>query len=251
MTAAVIGFVFPLQITQAADSLPIGNVVIVHGAFVDGSSWREVSDILTKQGLKVTIVQQPMTSLKDDIDATNRVLDLQTGPTLLVGHSYGGVVISEAGNHSAVAGLVYVAAFQPDKGESLFSLASGKPAKAEGIRETKDGKYLYLDQDHFASDFAADLPKADADFLARSQVFASKEAASATISNPAWRDKKSWAVVATQDHALNPDLERDMAKRAKSTVIEIDSSHAVFASHPQEIADLILKASKDAISAAK
>lgn len=251
MTAAVIGLVFPLQIAQAADSSPIGNVVIVHGAFVDGSSWRGVSDILTKQGLKVTIVQQPMTSLKDDIDATNRVLDLQTGPTLLVGHSYGGVVITEAGNHSAVAGLVYVAAFQPDKGESLFSLASGKPAKAEGVRETKDGKYLYLDQDHFASDFAADLPEADADFLARSQVFASMEAASATVSDPAWRQKKSWAVVATQDHALNPDLERDMAKRANSTVIEIDSSHAVFASHPQEVADLILKASKDAISAAK
>lgn len=240
----------PFHAAQAVGS-QIKNVVIVHGAFADGSSWREVSDILTKRGLKVSIVQEPLTSLQDDIDATNRVLDEQTGPTLLVAHSYGGMVITEAGNHPSVAGLVYVAAFEPDKGESLFSLGSSKPAAATGIEQTKDGKYLYLDPQQFHSDFAADLPKADADFLANSQVFASKEVATAVVTNPAWKSKKSWAVVATQDHAINPELERDMAKRAGSAVTEISSSHAVFASHPQDVAGVIIRASEEAGNGAR
>jgi pimeloyl-ACP methyl ester carboxylesterase len=229
--------------TQAAE---VKNIVIVHGALADGSGWRKTADILEKDGFNVTVVQEPITSLADDVAATNRVLDLQNGPSLLVGHSYGGMVITEAGNRADVAGLVYVAAFQPDKGESLISLASSKPAGSMNIRETKDGQYLYLDPATFAADFAADLPKDEANFLAKSQVFASKAAFTAKVGDPAWKAKKSWVVVATNDRAINPELERDMAKRAGSDVTEIKSSHAVFASQPEKVAAVIEKAAKDA-----
>lgn len=230
----------------AAQAAEIKNIVIVHGALADGSGWRKTTEILEKHGFKVSIVQEPITSLADDVAATNRVLDLQSGPSLLVGHSYGGMVITEAGNRPDVAGLVYVAAFQPDKGESLIGLASSKPAGSMNIRETKDGQYLYLDPATFAADFAADLPKDEADFLAKSQVFASKAAFTAKISDPAWRVKKSWSIVATEDRSINPELERDLAKRAGSDVTEIKSSHAVFASQPEKVAAVIEKAARDA-----
>lgn len=235
---------FTSAIAFAAQAAEVKNIVIVHGALADGSGWRQATEILEKRGYAVTIVQQPITSLADDVAATDRVLDLQDGPTLLVGHSYGGIVITEAGNRADVAGLVYVAAFQPDKGESLLALASSKPAGGMNIRETKDGKYLYLDPSAFAADFAADLPKDEAAFLAKSQVFAAKAAFSAKVDDPAWRTKKSWSIVATQDRAINPDLERDMAKRANSEVTEITASHAVFASQPEMVADVIEKAAK-------
>jgi pimeloyl-ACP methyl ester carboxylesterase len=173
-------------------------------------------------------------------------LDLQDGPTLLVGHSYGGMVITEAGHNPHVAGLVYVAAFQPDKGESLLSLASSKPAGGMNIRETKDGKYLYIDPAAFPGDFAADLPKDEARFLARSQVFAAKEAFSAKVGNPAWQTRKSWSIVATEDRSINPELERDMARRAGSDITEIKASHAVFASQPEKVADVIERAANQA-----
>jgi pimeloyl-ACP methyl ester carboxylesterase len=233
-------------IAFAAQAADVKNIVIVHGALADGSGWRIATEILEKRGFNVTIVQEPITSLNDDSAMTNRVLDLQDGPTLLVGHSYGGMVITEAGHNQNVAGLVYVAAFQPDKGESLLSLASSKPAGGMNIRETKDGKYLYLDPAAFANDFAADLPKDEAAFLAKSQVFASKEAFSAKAGDPAWKTRKSWSVVATEDRAINPDLERQMAKRAGSDVTEIAASHAVFASQPEKVADVIEKAAKAA-----
>ncbi|MGG6892887.1 MULTISPECIES: alpha/beta fold hydrolase [Rhizobium] len=230
----------------AAQAAEIKNIVIVHGALADGSGWRKTADILEKDGFKVTVVQEPITSLADDVAATNRVLDLQNGPSLLVGHSYGGIVITEAGNRPDVAGLVYVAAFQPDKGESLIGLASSKPAGSMNIRETKDGQYLYIDPTTFAADFAADLPKDEADFLGKSQVFASKAAFTAKVSDPAWKAKKSWAVVASDDRSINPELERSMAKRAASDVTEIKASHAVFASQPEKVAAVIEKAAKDA-----
>ncbi|MBB3383555.1 MULTISPECIES: alpha/beta hydrolase [unclassified Rhizobium] len=233
-------FVFAVQAAE------IKNIVIVHGALADGSGWRKTADILEKDGFNVTVVQEPITSLADDVAATNRVLDLQNGPSLLVGHSYGGMVITEAGNRPDVAGLVYVAALQPDKGESLISLASSKPAGSMNIRETKDGQYLYLDPATFAADFAADLPKDEASFLAKSQVFASKAAFTAKVGDPAWKAKKSWAIVATNDRSINPELERDMAKRAGSDVTEIKASHAVFASQPEKVAAVIEKAAKDA-----
>ncbi|WP_416068403.1 alpha/beta fold hydrolase [Rhizobium sp. ZK1] len=233
-------------IAFASQAAEVKNIVIVHGALADGSGWRQATEILEGRGFNVTIVQEPITSLADDVAATNRVLDLQDGSTLLVGHSYGGMVITEAGNNSNVAGLVYVAAFQPDKGESLIGLASSKPAGGMNIRETKDSKYLYLDPAAFANDFAADLPKDEAAFLARSQVFASKEAFSAKVGAPAWKTKKSWTIVATEDRSINPDLERDMAKRAGSDVTEIKASHAVFASQPEKVADVIEKAAEAA-----
>ncbi|UWU16841.1 alpha/beta hydrolase (plasmid) [Rhizobium sullae] len=242
LAIAFVSSVIPF-VAQAAD---VKNIVIVRGALADGSSWRKATEILERRGFHVTIVQEPITSLADDIAATKRVLDLQDGPALLVGHSYGGMVITEAGHNPNVAGLVYVAAFQPDKGESLLSLASSKPAGGMNIRETTDGKYLYLDPAAFANDFAADLPKDEAAFLARSQVFASKEAFSAKAGDPAWKTKKSWSVVATEDRAINPDLERQMAERAGSEATEIKASHAVFASQPEKVADVIEKAANEA-----
>jgi pimeloyl-ACP methyl ester carboxylesterase len=235
---------FASAVAFTAQAAEIRNIVIVHGALADGSGWRKVTDILERRGYNVTIVQEPMTSLADDVAATRRVLDLQAGPSLLVGHSYGGMVITEAGNDPRVAGLVYVAAFEPDKGESLGALGSSKPAAGQNIKPTRDGKYLYLDPAHFRQDFAADLPKADAAFLAKSQVFASVDAFSTKVGDPAWRTKKSWAVVATEDRSINPDLERDMAKRAGSTVTEIKASHAVFASQPKKVADVIVTAAE-------
>ncbi|MDK4736523.1 alpha/beta hydrolase [Rhizobium sp. CNPSo 3490] len=233
-------------IAFAAEAAAVNNIVIVHGALADGSGWRKATEILEKRGFNVTVVQEPLTSLDDDVAATKRVLNLQTGPVLLVGHSYGGMVITEAGHDPHVAGLVYVAAFQPDKGESLLSLASSKPAGSMDIKETKDGKYLYLDPGAFAAAFAADLPKAEADFLARSQVFAAKQAFSAKVGRPAWRTKPSWSVVATEDRSINPELERDMAKRAGSDITEIKGSHAVFASQPEKVADVIENAATKA-----
>ncbi|MCY1739126.1 alpha/beta hydrolase [Ensifer sp. SL37] len=224
----------------AAQAAEIKNIVIVHGAFADGSGWREASEILGRRGFNVTVVQEPLTSLGADIEATNRILDLQDGPTLLVGHSYGGMVITEAGHHSKVEGLIYVAAFQPDKGENLATLAGSKPAAAMSVRETPDGKYLYLDPKAFPADFAADLPAAEAAFAAKSQVLAAK------VGDPAWRTKKSWSIVATDDRAINPDLERSMAKRAGSQVTEIKASHAVFASQPEKVAGVIEAAANEA-----
>ncbi|MCC2612129.1 alpha/beta hydrolase [Neorhizobium sp. Rsf11] len=233
------------MIAFAAQAAGVKNIVIVHGALADGSGWRKTTEILEKRGFNVTIVQEPITSLADDIAMTNRILELQDGPTLLVGHSYGGMVISEAGHNPTVAGLVYVAAFQPEKGESLIGLASSRPAGSMNIRETKDGKYLYIDPAAFANDFAADLPKDEAAFLAKSQVFASKEAFSAKVGEPAWKTKKSWSIVATEDRSINPDLERDMAQRAGSDVTEIKGSHAIFASQPEKVADVIERAAKE------
>lgn len=231
---------------SGAQAAPIRNIVIVHGAFADGSGWRKVSDRLIAKGYRVTIVQEPLTSLQDDVAATRRVLALQDGPAILVGHSYGGMVITEAGHDDKVAGLVYVAAFQPAKGESLGKLAGSKPAPnalPDAIKATADG-YLYLDPKAFSAAFAADLPKAEAAFLARSQVFAAKEAFSAEAGDPAWRSKPSWALVASLDRSINPELEREMARRAGSKVREVAASHAVYASKPAEVAELIVEAAR-------
>lgn len=222
----------------------IKNIVIVHGAFADGSGWRKVSDILSAKGYRVSIVQEPETSLADDVAATRRVLALQEGPAVLVGHSYGGMVITEAGRDDKVAALVYVAAFQPERGETLAALAASKPvpgADPQAIKATPDG-YLYLDPAIFPAAFAADLPKAEADFLARSQVFTAKAAFTTAVGEPAWKVKPSWAIVATQDRSINPDLEREMAKRAGSRVREVESSHAVYLSRPEAVAEVITEA---------
>jgi pimeloyl-ACP methyl ester carboxylesterase len=226
-----------------ARAAPVKNVVLVHGAFADGSGWRAVADTLGKDGYSVSVVQEPLTSLADDVAATRRVLELQSGPTILVGHSYGGVVITEAGNAPNVVGLVYIAAFIPDNGESALTLLSGAPAANNDMRATKDD-FLYLDPAAFPADFAADLPAAEANFMAHSQMMLAKAAATATVTKAAWHEKKSWALVATNDHNINPDLERKMAKRAGAETIEVAGSHAVYMSKPEDVAHLIERAAK-------
>jgi len=220
------------------DTASVKNIVLVHGAFVDGSGWKAVADILERDGFKVAIAQPPETSLEDDVAATNRIIDAQNAPVVLVGHSYGGIIITAAGNNAHVKSLVYVAAFQPDAGESLASLGDSKPPAAISVKPSADG-FLYLDLAHFHADFAADLPAPLANFMARSQVGLSVKAATAPATSPAWRVKPSFGIVATQDRAINPDLERSMYKRSNAKTTEIAASHAVYISHPAEVAKVI------------
>jgi len=242
VTAAAI--LFMSVVTAPARAEPVKNVVIVHGAFADGSGWRRVADILSKDGYKVSVVQEPLTSLADDVAATRRLLEMQEGPSLLVGHSYGGAVITEAGDAPNVAGLVYIAAFIPERGESALDLLSTMPAANKDARVTKDG-FLYVEPAAFPADFAADLPPVLANFMARSQsMLAVKAAAGAAVTATAWRQKKSWALIAAQDHNINPDLQRSMARRAGSETIEVPASHAVYMSRPKDVARWIERAAK-------
>jgi pimeloyl-ACP methyl ester carboxylesterase len=226
-----------------ASSASIKNIVLVHGAFVDGSGWKAVAEILERDGFKVGIAQPPETSLEDDVAATNRMIDAQGGPVVLVGHSYGGIIITAAGNNTTVKSLVYVAAFQPDTGETLASLGDSKPPASTALKPSADG-FLYLDPPHFHADFAADLAAPIAEFMAHSQVGLSVKAATAPATQPAWKSKPSYAIVAKNDRAINPELERSMYKRAGSKVTELPSSHAVYISHPAEVAAVIEKAAK-------
>ena len=236
-----------IALLPAADVLsqaePVKNIVVVHGAFADGSGWRSVVNVLRSDGYTVSVVQEPLTSLADDVAATKRVLDLQKGPTLLVGHSYGGVVITEAGNTPSVVGLVYIAAFIPDQGQSALELLSQAPAANTDTRATKDD-FLYIDPGAFPRDFAADVPTILARFMAQSQPMLAKEAGAAPVTAAAWHQKKSWALIATQDHNINPDLERSMAKHAGSEMIEVSASHAVYISKPNEVARFIERAAR-------
>jgi pimeloyl-ACP methyl ester carboxylesterase len=232
-----------LSAVDAAPAEPVKNIVLVHGAFADGSGWRRVADILGKDGYAVSVVQEPLTSLADDVAATKRVLELQQGPTLLVGHSYGGVVITEAGNAPNVVGLVYIAAFIPDKGESALGLLSQAPAANADTRATKDD-FLYLDPAAFPADFAADVPPIEANFMAHSQAMLAKTGGVAPVTSAAWHQKKSWALIASHDHNINPNLERSMAKRAGSETIEVPASHAVYISRPDDVARFIERAAK-------
>jgi pimeloyl-ACP methyl ester carboxylesterase len=224
---------------------PVKNVVLVHGAFADGSGWKPVADILRQDGYTVSIVQEPETSLADDVAATNRILDRQPGPAVLVGHSYGGAVITEAGNNTHVVSLVYVAAFVPDEGEKLGPLLNSIAPAANSIAPTADG-YLMIDQAKFAADFAADLPAAEARFMAISQVPINGSALGTPITAPAWKTKPSYGIVATQDRMINPDLERSMYKRAGAKVTEIKGSHAIFVSQPRAVANVIEQAARGA-----
>lgn len=233
----------------AASAPSVRNIVLVHGAWVDGSGWKPVYEILTKDGYNVTLVQQPLTSLEDDVAATRRVVALQPGPTILVSHSYGGTVITEAGNDPKVAGLVYIASHQPDAGESEGG--NGKPyptptSRARAIQTTPDG-FTYLDPAQFPKLFAPDLPRAQAEFEARAQILTSARVFSTPVTSPAWRVKPSWALVAGADQIISPDLERMYAKRAQSHVVEVPgASHSVYESHPKEVAALIEEAATHA-----
>ena len=229
--------------STAAAPGAVRNIVLVHGAFADGSGWNAISDILEKDGYKVSIVQPPETSLEDDIAATNRTLDLLDGPAVLVGHSYGGMIITDAGNNAHVKTLVYVAAFQPDVGESLGSLQAKTPPASKAIKPTPDG-FLYIDPAAFRADFAADLPATQTSFMARSQVFLSTKSASTGAKSPAWKTKPSYAIVATDDKSINPELERFMYKRSKAETIEIKGSHVIYISQAKAVAAFIEKAAQ-------
>ena len=227
---------------QAKTEHRVRNIVLVHGAWADGSGWKGVYDILVKDGYNVSIVQEPETSFKEDVAATKRVLAQQDGPCILVAHSYGGAVITEAGTDPSVAGLVYVAAHMPDSGEKESEDGNRFPsdlAKSGAIKKTPDG-FTYIDPTQFHELFAADLPADRAAFMARSQVLNYADNFSATITTAAWRSKPSWMAVATKDRTINPDLERWYAKRANSHTVEIEgASHSVYASRPKEVAALI------------
>ena len=241
LTASVAAATLAFGLSGVASAEPIKNVVLVHGAFADGSGWRAVANILERDGYSVSIVQEPETSLADDAAATKRTIERVNAPLILVGHSYGGAVVTEAGNDPKVAGLVYVAAFQPDAGESPLVLAKKMPSATKAIAPTPDG-YLFLDPAHFHDDFAADLPVEQTNFMALSQVMPNAQSFGTPITAAAWKTKPSWGVVATADRAINPDLERFMTKRAGTKTIEIKASHAVYISHAEEVAKLIEQA---------
>jgi pimeloyl-ACP methyl ester carboxylesterase len=222
-----------------------GAIVLVHGGFVDGSGWESVYRILKKDGYRVSIVQNPTTSLADDVAATKRVIAEQKVPVILVGHSYGGVVITESGNDPSVEGLVYITAFAPDRGESVASLIRDPPpgAPVPPILPPKDG-FLALDKGQFAASFAADVPADKAEFMASSQVPWGVAALEGAVSEPAWAKKPSWYLVATDDRMIPPPAQRAMSKRAGSTVVEAKGSHAVYMSQPEAVAELIKTAAK-------
>ncbi|WP_266158018.1 alpha/beta hydrolase [Dyella silvatica] len=227
-------------LAAAATPTPSGvkNIVIVPGAFVDGSGWRVVHDILIHKGYSVTVAQPRIDTLANDIEQTRDLIRRQDGPVVLVGHSYGGAVITQAGNRDKVKALVYVAAVEPDVGESLSQLVGSMPAPSNDIVPTRDG-HLYFDTTKFGTDFAGDLSKNRTDFMAVSQVAASTAAFNATMAVAAWHSKPSWAVVTTDDHALSPDLQRWMYQRAGSRVTEIKASHVVYISQPEAVAKVI------------
>ncbi|MUV15492.1 alpha/beta fold hydrolase [Lysobacter sp. HX-5-24] len=229
----------------AANPTPAKNVVLVHGGFVDGSGWQQVYNVLKKDGYNVTIVQNPTNSLADDVAVTKRAIAQQDGPVVLVGHSYGGVVISEAGTDPKVERLVYIAAFAPDKGESVQTLIANPPpgASVPPILPPQDG-YLFLDRDKFAASFAGDVPKDEADFMAASQVPWGVEALAGAVTEPAWKSKPSWYLVATDDHMIPPPAQQMMAKRAGAKVTEVPGSHAIYVSRPDAVAKIIEQAAK-------
>ena len=221
------------------------RIVLVHGGFVDGSGWEDVYRILRKDGYDVSVVQNPTTSLADDVAATKRVIAEQNGPVVLVGHSYGGVVITEAGNEPGVAALVYIAAFAPDRGESVGSLIKDPPpgAPVPPILPPQQG-FLALDKTKFAASFAADVTPEKAEFMANSQVPWGLDALNGAVTQPAWRSKPSWYLVASDDRMIPPAAQRFMSKRAESSVVEVKGSHAVYVSQPQAVAQLIQKAAQ-------
>jgi pimeloyl-ACP methyl ester carboxylesterase len=223
----------------------MNNIVLVHGGFVDGSGWEGVYRNLKNDGYNVSIVQNPTLSLADDVAVTKRTLASQDGPVILVGHSYGGAVITEAGNDPKVVGLVYITAFAPDKGESVATLIKDPPpgAPVPPILPPQDG-YLFLDRGKFRASFAADVDAERAAFMADSQVPWGVEALSGKISEPAWKAKPSWYMIATDDKMIPPDAQRSMSKRAGSTVVEVKGSHAIYVSQPEAVAALVEQAAK-------
>ncbi|WP_412916651.1 alpha/beta hydrolase [Erwinia sp. MMLR14_017] len=230
-----------------AQSQPVRNIVLVHGAFVGGAGWRPVYDRLTHDGYNVSLVQEPLTGFEQDVTATRRIIDQQTGPVILVGHSYGGAIISEAGNDSKVAGLVYIAAHALDNGETEAINGKKFPNSAHPFAKSDDG-YLTIKPENYHSDFAADLPATQADFEAHAQMPTNAAVFTANIPDPAWKTRPSWYMVAKADKIISPDLERMYASRARSHTVEIaGASHSVYESHPVDVAMLIEQAAQHAL----
>jgi pimeloyl-ACP methyl ester carboxylesterase len=219
----------------------IKNVVLVHGAFADGSGWEAVANILMKEGYKVSVTQHPETSYADDQKYTKAAIDAMDGPVVLVGHSYGGSVITEAGNHPKVAALVYIAAFALDEGESCASIEQDLPPDSNAFKSDSNDLW-WVDEAQFAAAFAGDLPREKAAFMAISQVPISTDAFTHKVKNPAWKRKPTWYMVATEDKSINPNQERMMAKRANAKTVEVKASHVAYISCPEETAKLIQEA---------
>lgn len=228
----------------------IKNVVLVHGAFADGSGWRRVYDLLTARGYRVSIVQNPLTSFADDVAATTRVLDAQDGPTILVGHSWGGTVITEAGVHPKVAGLVYVSALIPDAGETSGQQYEGFAPTPEFVIDVDDSGFGVLNRDAFHAGFAADVSEADATFLADSQVPVNMAVFGEAVTVAAWRERPTWAVIATEDKAFDQAMLQHMASRSGADVTNVSGSHALFITQAETVADVIATASRSAVPAA-
>ncbi len=226
-----------------ASNSSVKNVVLVHGAFADGSGYRGLYEVLTQKGYKVTVVQNPLTSLEDDAAAVKLALDKQDGPTILAGHSWGGAVITEAGNHPKVAALVYIAAFQPDNGETALQwFLTMPPAPENGVMQADEKGIVYYDKDKFHAGFCGDLSKEDADFMYASHGAFAGKCFITPITKAAWRNKPSFAVVATDDKSIVPDIQRNMYRRSNTKVTEVKGSHAVYISQPEKVASVIEEA---------
>jgi len=245
ITAIIFTFLLStVNVNAQKTTSQIKNVVLVHGAFADGSGWQGLYKVLTKKGYNVTIVQNPLSSLEDDVKATNLALDKQDGPTILVGHSWGGTVITEAGNHPKVAALVYVAALQPDNGEnSVQWLQTAPPAPENGVLPPDEKGIAYYDKAKFHAGFAGDLSKEQADFMYASQGAFHAQGFLTKITNAAWRTKPSYGIVATEDKSIVPSIQQAMYKRSNTKITEIKGSHVVFISQPEKVANVIVDAS--------
>jgi pimeloyl-ACP methyl ester carboxylesterase len=241
LAAALASGTLESSLAQPASKTGIRNVVLVHGAFADGSGWKAVAELLEKDGYAVSVAQPPETSYGEDVKYAKAAVDAMGGPVVLVGHSYGGSIITEAGNDANVAALVYIAAFALDEGESCASIEQAVPQASKAFKPDSSGNW-WIEQTHFAADFAADVPSAVSHFMAISQVPISTEAFTHKVTNPAWKTKPTWYMVATEDRSINPEQERMMAKRARATTVEVKASHVAYMSHPKESAKLIEEA---------
>ncbi|MBC9912000.1 alpha/beta hydrolase [Chitinophaga varians] len=245
LKGTILALTLALFTFTAASAQVIKNVVLVHGAFADGSGYKGVYEALTKQGYHVTVVQNPLTSLEDDVTATKLALDAQDGPAILAGHSWGGVVITEAGNHPKVAGLVYIAAFQPDNNETALKwFQTAPPAPENGVLPADDKGIVYYDKAKFHAGFCGDVSKEEAAFMYASQGAFYGKCFVSPVTDAAWRHKPAFGIIATEDKSINPDIQRNMYKRSNTKVTEIKGSHAVYISQPQKVANVIIEAAK-------
>src|SRR5580658_9264617 len=243
VSAALIATSLLLGSPQKVIAAPTGihNVLLVHGAFADGSGWEAVAKLLERDGYTVSVLQEPETSYAEDQKFAKAALDAMDGPVVIVGHSYGGSLITEAGNHPKVAALVYIAAFALDEGESCAAIEQAVPQASKAFKPDGNGNW-WIEQEHFAADFAADIPPADSHFMASSQVPIYTDSFTHKVAKPAWKTKPTWYMVATADRSINPDQERMMAKRARAKTVEVPASHVAYMSHPKESVKLIEEA---------